>query len=112
MAEGLGLKVLPARIVVGLLSLILVAPVVATCGPIAYIALLAPHLARNLLGTSDARQVLPLAALIGAVLLVGADLVAREAFSPIELPVGLWTTLLGGPTLLVMLHLKMRRQSG
>ncbi|MCT7957523.1 FecCD family ABC transporter permease [Laspinema palackyanum] len=110
MAEGLGLKVLPARFAIGVLSVVLVAPAIATCGPIAYIALLAPHLSRNLLGTTDARQVLVLAIPIGAVLLVGADLLAREAFAPMEMPVGVWTTLLGGPALLVMLQQQIRRR--
>lgn len=110
LAEGLGLKVLRTRFAIGVLSVILVAPVIASCGPIAYIALLAPHLARNFLDTTDARQVLALAIPIGAVLLVGADLVAREAFAPLEIPVGVWTTLLGGPALLVLLQQQIRRR--
>ena len=110
LAEGLGLKVLPTRFAIGVLSVVLVAPAMATCGPIAYIALLAPHLSRNLLGTTDARQVLVLAIPIGALLLVGADLVAREAFAPMEIPVGVWTTLLGGPALLVLLQQQIRRR--
>ncbi len=110
LAEGLGLKVLPTRFAIGVLSVVLVAPAIATCGPIAYIALLAPHLSRNLLGTTDARQVLVLAIPLGAVLLVGADLLAREAFAPMEMPVGVWTTLLGGPALLVLLQQQIRKR--
>ena len=107
-AEGLGLRVVRARLLLALLSAALVAAVVAACGPIAYIALAAPHLARRLLRTTDARQVLPIAALIGAVLLVGADLVAKNLLDPLELPVGIWTTILAGPPLLILL----RRQLG
>ncbi|WP_254564914.1 iron ABC transporter permease [Oscillatoria sp. HE19RPO] len=110
LAEGLGLKVLPTRFAIGVLSVVLVAPAIATCGPIAYIALLAPHLSRNLLGTTDARQVLVLAIPIGALLLVGADLLAREAFAPLEMPVGVWTTLIGGPALLLLLQQQIRRR--
>lgn len=108
MAEGLGLKVLRTRFLIALLSAALVAAVVAVCGPIGYISLLSPHLARRILGTSDARQMLPVAALLGANLLVVADLLARLALSPLEIPVGVWTTLVGGPVLLIML----RRQLG
>lgn len=108
LAEGLGLKILRTRFFIALLSAGLVAAVVAVCGPIGYISLLAPHITRYVLGTSDARQVLPVAALFGAVLLVGADLLARLAFMPLEIPVGVWTTLVGGPVLLILL----RRQLG
>jgi iron complex transport system permease protein len=107
-AEGLGLRVVRTRLVLALLSAALVAAVVAACGPIAYIALAAPHLARRILRTTDARQVLPIAALIGAALLVGADLVAKNLLDPLELPVGIWTTILAGPPLLILL----RRQLG
>ena len=47
--------------------------------------------------------------LMGAVLLVGADLLAKNLFSPLELPVGLWTTLIGGPLLVILMR---RRLSG
>jgi iron complex transport system permease protein len=107
-AEGLGLRVVRVRLLLALLSAALVAAVVAACGPIAYIALAAPHLARRILRTTDARQVLPIAALIGAALLVGADLVAKNLLDPLELPVGIWTTILAGPPLLILL----RRQLG
>jgi iron complex transport system permease protein len=52
--------------------------------------------------------VLPIAALMGALLLTGADLIAKNLFDPLELPVGIWTTLIGGPLLILML----RRQLG
>lgn len=104
MATGLGLPVQVVRPLLLLVGVALVAAVVAVCGPISWVALLAPHLARRLLGTPDARRVLPLAALLGATLLVAADQLARLLFAPTELPVGLWTTLIGGPILLWMLY--------
>jgi iron complex transport system permease protein len=107
-ARGLGLPVLRVRLLILLLGTALTAAVVAVCGPISFIALLAPHLARRILKSTDARAVLPCAALIGAVLLSGADLFARQAFAPQELPVGIWTTVIGGPFLIVLL----RRQIG
>jgi iron complex transport system permease protein len=111
-ARGLGLPVMRMRLLILVLSSALVAVVVAVCGPISFIALLAPHLARRILKTSDARAVLPSAALIGAVLLSGADLFARQVFAPQELPVGIWTTLIGGPFLLLLLRRKPETQRG
>ncbi len=107
-ARGLGLPVLRVRLLILILGTALTASIVAVCGPISFIALLSPHLARRILQSTDARVVLPCAALIGAVLLSGADLFARQAFAPQELPVGIWTTIIGGPFLVVLL----RRQSG
>lgn len=108
LAEGLGLPVFRTRTLILLLSAALVAAVVAVCGPVGFIALLAPHMARRLLGTPDARQVLPIAGLLGATLLTGADLLARELLKPAELPVGLVTIALGSPVALVLLRRSLR----
>jgi iron complex transport system permease protein len=104
LAEGLGLPVFRTRLLILLLSAALVAAVVAVCGPIGFIALLAPHMTRRLLGTPDARQVLPIAGLLGATLLTAADLLAREILRPAELPVGLVTIALGSPLALALLR--------
>lgn len=74
----------------------------AAAGPIGFIGLIAPHLARLLFGALH-RRLLPIAALTGATLLTGSDLVARLAAQPSELPVGLLTALLGGPFFLMLL---------
>ncbi|HEX5502594.1 MAG TPA: iron ABC transporter permease [Thermomicrobiales bacterium] len=111
-ARGLGLPVGRVRLLTLALGAALVAAVVAVAGPIAFIALLAPHLARRLLRTSDARQVLPLAALLGALLLSAADLLARRAFAPLDLPVGAFTTLIGGPILVVLLRRRLGARRG
>jgi iron complex transport system permease protein len=105
-AEGLGLRVVRWRLLIMALGAGMVAAVVAVAGPIGYVALVCPHVARRVLGTTDARQVLPASMLMGAALLVGADLIAKNLFSPLEMPVGVWTTIIGGPLLVVM----MRRQ--
>ena len=104
MAEGLGLPVFRTRTLILLLSAAMVAAVVAVCGPIGFLALIVPHMVRRVLGTSDARQVLPLAALLGASLLTLADLLARELLRPAELPVGLLTIALGSPVALILLR--------
>ncbi len=75
---------------------------VAAAGSIAFVGLLVPWLLRAW-GGADHRFVLPGAWLLGASLTVLADLVARTALAPAELPVGLLTTLLGGPLFLLLL---------
>jgi iron complex transport system permease protein len=76
---------------------------VAAAGIIGFVGLLVPHLVRRV-WTSDFRVVLPLSAIAGAVLLVAADLVARIAIAPAELPVGAITALLGVPFFLSILR--------
>jgi iron complex transport system permease protein len=69
---------------------------VAAAGLIAFVRLAAPHVARRIVGARHAR-LLPAAALVGAILVLAADLGARTAMPPIQLPVGLVTALLGAP---------------
>lgn len=105
--EGLGLPVLRTRLLLLVLACALVAPVVAIAGGIGWVSLLAPHLVRQALGTSDAWHVLPLTALTGAAILLTADQLARLAFAPLEVPVGAWTTLVGGPLLFWLLRRRL-----
>lgn len=81
--------------------------VVAVCGVIGFIGLVAPHMARLMAGPNH-RTLLPLAALLGATLLTAGDLVARTAVRPAELPIGILTALLGAPFFLWLL----RRRGG
>ncbi|NLZ76872.1 MAG: iron ABC transporter permease, partial [Spirochaetales bacterium] len=69
--------------------------------------LIAPHAARLLVG-NDHRYALPLSALLGAVLLILSDTLARTLFSPVELSVGIITSLLGAPFFLFLLFRKRR----
>ncbi|WP_378999382.1 iron chelate uptake ABC transporter family permease subunit [Metabacillus niabensis] len=102
-AQGRGLPVQTVRLLILFIGVLLVSSVIANCGPIGYISLLAPHLARKMLRTENAFKVLPTAAMIGSVLLLGADLAARLLFYPLEIPVGLLTTIIGGSILLIFL---------
>lgn len=97
---GFRLPVLRRRIFV--YTALLVAPVTAICGTIGFIGLIAPHLARMLLG-AEHRWLLPGAMLTGATLLLIADWLARIILPNAELPVGLITSLLGGPFFLWLL---------
>ncbi|MEM9655317.1 MAG: iron ABC transporter permease [Actinomycetota bacterium] len=113
LAEGLGLNVVRARTAIFLVAIAINAAVISVCGPVGFVALIAPHLARGLLGSTDSRQVLPIAALFGAALVISADLLAREVLRPAELPVGVFTTLVGAPiALYVLRRLRMGQAVG
>jgi iron complex transport system permease protein len=90
---------------------VLCALAVAWCGLIGFIGLMAPHLVRAL-AQGDHRRVLPLAMAAGALLLVVADTVARTVAIPAEIPVGIFTALLGAPMFLLMLRGMARQQGG
>ncbi|WP_169786776.1 FecCD family ABC transporter permease [Nitriliruptor alkaliphilus] len=103
-AAGLGLSVRGTRAGVLVVAVALTAATVAVCGQIGFVALLAPHLVRLASGRTDDRVVVPLAAVTGALILTTADLVGRQVLAPREIPVGVFTTLLGAPSLLWLLR--------
>ena len=80
---------------------------VSLAGPVSFVGIVVPHLARLMVG-SDHRVVLPVAALFGAVFLIACDLLARTLFAPIELPVGIVTALVGAPFFLWLLTRRIR----
>ena len=108
-AQALGLNLRRARFVIIASASLATAASVAAGGIIGFIGLIAPHIARPLFGPSHARLV-PAAMLIGALLLLLADDVARTAAAPLELPIGTLTALLGGPFFLYLLR-KHRQDS-
>jgi iron complex transport system permease protein len=105
-ARSLGLPLEPLKLTLLLSASLLTAGAVAQAGIIGFVGLVAPHALRRLLG-EDYRLLLPASALGGAVLLSLADLLARTLTRPAELPVGVVTTLLGGP---FFLYLMWRRR--
>lgn len=84
---------------------------VSWCGLIGFIGLMAPHLVRHAAG-GDQRQVLPLSMLTGAGLLLLADTLARSVAVPAEVPVGIFTALIGAPMFLLLLRGLALRQGG
>ncbi|WP_415952300.1 FecCD family ABC transporter permease [Streptomyces sp. KLOTTS4A1] len=104
-AKGLGQRVALVRIVGGLGATVLTGVGVAAAGPIAFIGLAVPHIARALVG-SDHRWVLPMAALIGPVMLLVSDVVGRVVFPPSEVPAGVMTALIGVPFLVTLVRRK------
>ena len=105
---GLGVRTNLARGLMILAAVLLAATATAAAGPIAFVALAAPQIALRLAGA--AQPPLIVSALTGAVLTVGADLVARVAFSPVELPVGVVTAVIGAPYLIYLL-IRVRRKA-
>jgi iron complex transport system permease protein len=81
---------------------LMVGAVVAFCGPIGFVGLMAPHICRLLIGP-DHRWLLPASWLLGGAFLVTCDTVGRTIMAPAELPVGIITALLGGPFFLWLL---------
>ncbi len=78
---------------------------ISAVGSIAFVGLLVPHIVRLLIGPAH-RKLLSLSALVGAIVLLLADFLARTLFPPNEIPLGLLTSLLGAPTLIILLRLK------
>lgn len=81
--------------------------VVAVSGGIGFVGLMVPHLVRLVTGPSHAR-LLPLAVVVGAGYLVGVDIVARTLDAPVEIPLGVVTSVLGAPVFLWLLRTRMR----
>ena len=81
----------------------MVAVAVGTVGIVGFVGLVAPHIARSWIG-ADWRRSMPLAALLGALILLLADLAAQRLMYPAELPLGVLTAIVGAPVLLAMLH--------
>ena len=108
-AANLGLNVKMARMLVIISSGVLVAIVTAYCGPIMFIGLAVPHLARAIFRTSDHRLLMPATALSGAVLALLCNLIARMPGFEGALPVNSVTALVGAPVIASVLF--RRRQS-
>jgi iron complex transport system permease protein len=110
-AAHLGVDVERTRIMVVGLATAAVGSSVAAAGAIGFVGLLAPHSIRYLAGPGH-RLLLPASALGGAVFVVLADAVARTIASPLEVPIGLLTAVVGGPAFLALLVRTRRRHGG
>lgn len=101
-AASRGVEVLVVRRRLYLATSIAIAGVVAVCGPIGFVGMMAPHVCRLLLGPSH-RLLLPASAILGGVFLAACDTFARTIVAPVELPVGIVTAFVGGPFFLWLL---------
>lgn len=102
-ASGLGVRVGRVRLVAGACVILLTATAVAAAGPIGFVGLVVPHAARAITGPRHA-WLLPYAAVLGATLLVAADVLGRVVVRPAELQVGVVTALVGAPLVLILLR--------
>lgn len=95
-ATGLGVNLTRTRIIACIAVLLLTTSSVAIAGPIAFVGLLVPHIARKLVGTNHF-VLLPVTAVLGASLLLWSDVISRMVAFPSETPVGVITALIGSP---------------
>jgi iron complex transport system permease protein len=109
-AQALGVRIQRLRWIALIVASLITAAAVAVSGPIGFIGLICPHVARLIVG-SDQRRVLPLATALGAALLASADAGSRRLAGAglTLLPVGVLTSLLGGPFFLLLLIQSRKR---
>ncbi len=107
MAFAFGLDVNRFVLLAVLAGSVIVAAAVAFGGLVAFVGLASPHVARWLVGPLH-RQLLPASALVGAIVVVLADAIARSALPPAEIPLGLVTAVAGGPFFILLLARRLR----
>ena len=109
LSMSLGNSLFRSRCLIGAIATLLAASAVAIGGLIGFIGLIVPHFSRLLIG-SDYKFILPLSALIGGLTLSTADLIARSG--PIEMPVGIVTSLIGAPIFIIILYKRSTKKIG
>jgi iron complex transport system permease protein len=103
LAIGAGASLQKQRFFLLLLSTALTGGAVAFAGGIGFVGLMAPHMARRLVGSSFG-ALLPVSALLGAILVMAADLAGRMLFAPMEIPAGVFTAAVGAPYFIYLLY--------
>jgi iron complex transport system permease protein len=106
-AQSMGVNIEQSKSVTLVLMTLLTATAVAFCGTIGFIGLIIPHTIRLLVG-NDNRKLIMFSAFGGGLLLLWADLLARTLISPLEIPVGIFTALMGGPFFLYLIFQKKK----
>ena len=107
-AKSLGVNVELVRVLCMMIASLITASVICFTGTIGFIGLVAPHITRMVVG-GDHRFLLPTSGLVGALILLGADTVARTILAPVILPVGIMTSFLGVP-FFIYLFLRRRKE--
>ncbi len=102
LATSRGMAVQSTKALLFLVTSLMVGAIVAACGPIGFVGLMVPHICRLLIGP-DHRWLAPATLLFGGIFLAWCDTLARTMLAPTELPVGIITSLLGGPFFLWLL---------
>lgn len=101
-AVGVGARVGHLQGLLVMLAAVLAATTVTVAGNLGFVGLIAPHIARLLVG-SAARHVIPVTAIVGAIIVITADTAARILVQPVQLPTGVLVAVLGAPVLLITL---------
>ena len=100
-ARSLGVRIGALRLLVFVVSLVLVGASVCAVGPIGFVGLIAPNIARQWLG-NDYRWLIPVSAGLGAAIVLASDLISRAVAFPVETPAGVVTALIGAPFFLFL----------
>ncbi|MGL4913558.1 MAG: FecCD family ABC transporter permease [Romboutsia sp.] len=101
----LGINIKLIKSIILILATLLTSALVAITGAIGFIGLVVPHVCRTIAG-SDHKKLIVLSSLIGSIFLIVSDIVARGLFPPIEIPIGIITSLIGGPFFLYLISKK------
>ncbi|WLR41348.1 iron ABC transporter permease [Bacillus carboniphilus] len=102
-ARGTGNQVQLTKSLLFILSVSLTGMSVAFAGAISFVGLIAPHIARKLVGSMYG-ALLPVAALVGGMIVIASDLIGRTLFAPIQVPAGVFTAAIGAPYFLYLLY--------
>jgi iron complex transport system permease protein len=103
-ARGLGQRVLVVRAIASLAVVLLCGAAVAAAGPIAFVGLTVPHVARAICGPDYYRWILPWSMILAPILLLGADVIGRVVAPPGEIQVGIVTAIIGAPFFVVLVR--------
>lgn len=107
-AKGLGQRTAWVKVIAAVSVVLLAGSSVAIAGPIGFVGLVVPHIVRLII-SMDYRWIIPYAAIVGAILLLLADIGARLLLAPQELPVGVMTAIVGAPFFIYLARSKVKR---
>ncbi len=108
-ARGLGAKVVLARVGAASAAVLLCGAATAACGPVGFVGLTIPHMARMIVGP-DQRWALPVAMVLGPILLLAADIIGRLIAPPGEIQVGIVTAVIGAPVFIALVFIALVRR--
>lgn len=111
MAGSLGLRLEVNRLILVVLAVALASTSVAVAGPITFVGLMAPHMTRFIVGGAHS-AVLPITGLLGGIIVLASDTLARTVFAPIDIPVGVVTAIVGVPYFLYLLFKSQNTERG
>lgn len=106
-AHHLGINVSTVRKILFVIASVMTASIVCVCGIIGFIGLIIPHAIRFVFG-SDHRKLIPVSAISAGIFLIIADTISRVMLAPVEIPIGVITSVIGGPIFIALLRKKQK----